>query len=804
MAVPNRFDDPYWQELSTNMEKKLELPSGMLHAIVVHGERSNNDQVSEAGAKTPYQITPQTRKLAIDKWGIDPYLSPENAAEVAGNLLKESLQRNKGDIREAVGEYHGGTDRNNWGPRTMKYIERVGSVIEAQQVEKLSSEFSNWFSQNKKPSTEEQTTAKPEDKVSASFGEWLKNKPKEQAKPEEPSTIAQLKDVVTGELRQTPETQSLPEWVTMPELNDIASIAGWKTAIGTLLSNPQETAQIIQANSPGTQVRQDEKGNYILTSAKDGKDYVIPPGLTIGDLPRILGGIAAFSPAGRATTILGQGAVAGATQAGIEASQAATGGEFNPADVAMVGAGGAAIPAISTLAEKAVPPIVQAVQKIKSNSVGKPEVPVVGGSQTAGAMEVPIELQRKQMMESLPVPILNPTEAQLTRNQGAQQFEKNVAKQEIGAPIRETYNDHNAKMAQNFDAMFDKTEATTTTLRDAGIMVTKAIQKKADSAMAKVRDLYKKASNSEEAKTVADTSALTKVLNNEVDSIDPGNLYGLVKNKMNRMGVISEENGVFLPKDLELKRLYEIRTFINKEVNQSDAREVRKAALLKNAIDQTFEEKGGTLYKQASQARRQYAREFENKSVIKNLISYKKGTEDRKVAFEDVFNHSILNGSLDDMRHLRRVLQTQGDEGKQAWNELRGQTIQHFKDAAFSNNATNTRGDKVISAPKLEKEIAKLDKDGKLEYIFGKEHAQTLRDVSDVANTLFTSPQGSINSSDTATILAAMLDGGIASISGLPLPILSGLKMLSKRIKNKKLKAQMDRALTYHKTLEGK
>lgn len=802
MAVPNRFDDPYWEQLSANTEKKLELPDGMLHAIVVHGERSNNDQVSEAGARTPYQITPQTRKLAIDKWGIDPYLNPENAAEVAGSLLKESLQRNQGDVNQAVGEYHGGTNRKNWGPRTMQYIARVGSGIEARQVEKLSSEFSNWLSQNKQQSTNQQKL-QPEDKASASFGEWLKNKPKEQPQAEEPGTFAKLKDVVTGELRETPESQTLPEWVTMPELNDIASIAGWKTAIGTLLSNPQETAQIIQANSPGTQVRQDEKGNYILTSAKDGKDYVIPPGLTVGDLPRIMGAIAAFTPAGRATSILGQGAAVGATQAGIEASQAATGGEFNPADVAIATAGGAAVPALGALAEKALPPVVQGVKNVAGKIVGKPqEVPIsTTGIQSGGAAATPIELQRKATMADLPVPILNPTEAQLTRNQAAQQFEKNVAKQEIGAPIRETYEEHNAKMAQNFDAMFDQTGAITTSLRDSGIMVTKAIQKKADTAMTKVRALYKKAETSDEAKTIADTSGLTKILNSEIDSIDPGNVFGKVKAKLNRMGVITEDNGELIPRNLELKRLHEIRTFINKEVNQADAREVRQAALLKSAIDSAFEEKGGTLYKQASSARRQYAKEFENRSVIKNLISYKRGTEDRKIAFEDVFNNSILNGSLDDMRHLRRVLQTQGDEGKQAWKELQGQTINHLKESAFSNNATNTRGDKVISAPKLERELKKLDVDGKLDYIFGKEHAQKLRDVSEVADTLFTSPQGVVNGSDTATILTAMLDGGIASISGLPLPILSGLRVLSKRIKNNKLKAQMNKALTYHKTV---
>ena len=43
----------------------------------------------------------------------------------AGYLLKESLQRNNGDVASAVGEYIGGTDRANWGKTTRAYINRV-------------------------------------------------------------------------------------------------------------------------------------------------------------------------------------------------------------------------------------------------------------------------------------------------------------------------------------------------------------------------------------------------------------------------------------------------------------------------------------------------------------------------------------------------------------------------------------------------------------------------------------------------------------------------------------------------------
>lgn len=163
---------------------------------------------------------------------------------------------------------------------------------------------------------------------------------------------------VTGRARATPETQRLPEWTAMPELNQM-SMASFKSALGTLLTNPQETVQILQANFPGMQVRQDARGNFILRSSVDQKEYAIPPGFSAGDIPRALGGLFAFTPAGRAATIPGAVVAAGVTQAGIEATQAATGGEISPAEIGMAAATGPA----GQIIQRAAPPVAAAVRR---------------------------------------------------------------------------------------------------------------------------------------------------------------------------------------------------------------------------------------------------------------------------------------------------------------------------------------------------------------------------------------------------------------------------------------------------------
>lgn len=123
MAVS--YKDPTYDALDAQVTKDLGLPSGLLSGIRLRGERSNADQVSSAGARSVYQITPTTRDLFLKKYGVDAYASPADAAKVAGLHLKESLQRNKGDASAAAREYVGGTNPANYGPVTAAYVERV-------------------------------------------------------------------------------------------------------------------------------------------------------------------------------------------------------------------------------------------------------------------------------------------------------------------------------------------------------------------------------------------------------------------------------------------------------------------------------------------------------------------------------------------------------------------------------------------------------------------------------------------------------------------------------------------------------
>jgi len=133
--APKSYKDPFWRGLAETVEAEVGIPSGLLQNVLLKGERSNADQVSSAGARTPFQIIPQTRKAVQEKYGVDAYASPENSAKAAALLLKESLDRNGGSTMRAVQEYHGGTDPKNYGPVNAAYTKRVLGDMEPQTNE---------------------------------------------------------------------------------------------------------------------------------------------------------------------------------------------------------------------------------------------------------------------------------------------------------------------------------------------------------------------------------------------------------------------------------------------------------------------------------------------------------------------------------------------------------------------------------------------------------------------------------------------------------------------------------------------
>jgi len=143
-----------------------------------------------------------------------------------------------------------------------------------------------------------------------------------------------IAEAVTGNARRTAETEAAPDWSGAPSWEKL----GTGINLAALMASPKEALKILQANSPGMKIREDEKGNQFFTDPVDDVEYAVKPGFRASDIVRTAGQMLAFVPAGRAVGVAGMVGTSALTQGVIETAQVANGGEFNPEDIALAGA----------------------------------------------------------------------------------------------------------------------------------------------------------------------------------------------------------------------------------------------------------------------------------------------------------------------------------------------------------------------------------------------------------------------------------------------------------------------------------
>jgi len=192
--------------------------------------------------------------------------------------------------------------------------------------------------------------------------------------------------------------------------------------------------------------------------------------------------------------------------------------------------------------------------------------------------------------------------------------------------------------------------------------------------------------------------------------------------------------------------------------------------------------------------------------VVARLVSNVRGMDDPKVAADQVLRKSILNSSPDEITFLKRVLKTTGDDGRQAWRELEGATIRYMQDEATKGMGMDSAGNPIVSPAQLNKLVYQLDQNGRLDVIFGKQKAQTIRDLNEVVKYVNTVPPGTlVNTSGTSgALMAAIAEAGATgAISGLPVPVISLTRLAVKGMKDQKLKARINQSLNV-RTAEAK
>jgi hypothetical protein len=444
-------------------------------------------------------------------------------------------------------------------------------------------------------------------------------------------------------------------------------------------------------------------------------------------------------------------------------------------------AAGAVKPAIQESMQAAKPAVSQMAQALRT------EAPTMAG---VGAAQVPEAAVRAQMAQQLRVPV-ELSKGQAMRDLGQQKFEIETPKQfpELGKPLIEAQAKRNDAILQNFDAFVDATGKETYGLRETGRVVDKALVGAANKAKAQINAAYTAAKDAGETQQPLSYAPLKAYIDEQTPT---------VKRKLAPiLSAVDEEiarNDTKRTGQISINQLEDIYQFINKNYEPGTPAGTY-AKDMKGLINQITEGQGGELYQEARKLRTKFGREFENVGYVDKLLRTKPGTTDRSVAFEDVFDHAILNGSLDDVRAIGMTLKKSGPEGQQAFKELQGQTIQYIKDKVSQSVDVDSFGNPVVSPAKFKSVVTQLDQDGKLDYIFGKAGAQEIKNLLETTINVNAPLKGAANYSNTASALMTALD----KVGGIKIPVVSNVAgYVAEKGKEAALKKQIQESINYN------
>jgi hypothetical protein len=419
-----------------------------------------------------------------------------------------------------------------------------------------------------------------------------------------------------------------------------------------------------------------------------------------------------------------------------------------------------------------------------------------GARVSGGAAATPEAMRRATTAESLPVPVTL-TKGAATRDAQQLAFEKEQIKSDLGGPLRQRAEENNLQALQNFDALVDMTDAQLMDLSSTGGAVVKSLTEGLTAAKNRTRAAYKAAEKAGELENNVTLNSVVDYINENIPEGDLAPVLKAAQQKAIAIGAAAPDaDGRLVAQPITLRQAESLRqTFQRAGFEGADQ---FHGGSLRRVFDAETEGMGGDLYKKARQTRIDQARKFENRAIVARLIKNRKGMEDPQVAADQVFRKSILNSSPEEITFLKRVLVTSGKDGQQALKELQGATVRHLRDEATKGMGMDSQDRPLISPAKLHQSVQALDANGRLDVILGKKNAQIVRDLDDVVRYVTTVPPGTlVNSSGTAgTLLAAMAEAGATgALTGLPLPVASGLRQIIKMRQEGRTKARINEAL---------
>jgi len=396
-----------------------------------------------------------------------------------------------------------------------------------------------------------------------------------------------------------------------------------------------------------------------------------------------------------------------------------------------------------------------------------------------GAASTDEALLRQQRATSQNIPL---TKGEQLQSFPVQQFESEVVKEnpELAKSLIQFKEGQKKAILGRFEQLSEQTGAEyadPTAYRKIGSLVDSALVKQFDAKKAKVDQAYQAARDAGETKQVINTAPLEQFLAEKAPEAIAVPEINSIKAKLDALK--TARNGQVTIDDVE--NLYQAAGQLGKAGDPSGL----FMKQVKGVINDMTEGAGGDLYRVARNQRKELGNEFENTYRVAKLLGTKGGYADRAVALDDVFSHVVLDGSLEEMRTVTKLLKKGGAEGQQAYAELQGQTVQYLKDQ-LTKNASGQ-----LSFAKLKAAVDTLDREDKLTYMFGKQGRDALIDLRDTVQDALVKPPGAVNYSNTGSVVLRGLD----KLAAIRFPL---AKSAADIVKNRELTQKVEESTKYN------
>lgn len=422
------------------------------------------------------------------------------------------------------------------------------------------------------------------------------------------------------------------------------------------------------------------------------------------------------------------------------------------------------------------------VANVLANAMQRQQAPAMQGM---GAAQTAEDLMREQRLEQFGI---RATSGERSKNLAQQQFESEVQRGALTGISQDTKTELAEKMRgfkvgqkedilNQFERMTEEVGGTVdrTTPRAVGTVVDKTLNDIYTKKFDNYKALYKKADEAGETLQEVPYQNLLDYIGTHSttrrEKLDP------ILNDVAELLAMNDPNKTGKITIRSLEDIYQV---------VGTAKDSPSAKPLKDLITQIGDGAGGKLYQEARQARTQLANEFENVSRVDKLLGTKAGYKDRRVALDDVYNHVVIDGSLEEMRTVTQLLKKGGPEGQQAYKELQGYTLQRMKDLLLK------KGDETddILLNNFSNFVTQLDREDKLGYMFGKTGRDKILDLRQTIKDVMVKEPGAVNYPNTGGIVLR----GLETLLKLPVKV-PGTKTAAEWARERQYSKQLEEAL---------